>query len=54
MPNVSKSYDIPIKTQLGMPIRQIWAICKHTTIPAVDGLIWKPTYDRTQAAIQNP
>jgi hypothetical protein len=26
MPNARKSYDIQTKTQLGMPIRPIWAI----------------------------
>jgi hypothetical protein len=44
MPNVHKSYDIPIKTQLEMPIRPIRTIWGHTTIPVVDGLILKPTY----------
>jgi len=39
MTNVPKSYDIQIKTQLGMPIRPIWAISGLTTIPAVDGLV---------------
>ncbi|SPJ14750.1 hypothetical protein SBDP2_1880002 [Syntrophobacter sp. SbD2] len=39
MQNAGKSYDILIKTQMGMPIRPFGTVSGYATIPAVDGLI---------------